>query len=383
MTADELRDQVLRFDIDAPIEGAWTVPASWYTEPAFARLEQRAVFAKSWHFVAAAEQLATPGSFVAGRDGGFPWVVLRDRQGALRGLHNVCRHKAAEVAVGCGVTERLSCPYHGWTYDLDGRLRTAPRTGGIRAFDRSEMSLRPLAVEQLGPFIFAHPDPNAAPLAPALTELTRRLAASGWERARYLGCRTWDVACNWKVFADNYLDGGYHISVLHPSLDAQLDMSAYRTELFDRYSIQSSPAATEDDARIDFDAQRRIGAGAIYAWVYPNLAINRYGPVLDTNRVVPVGADRCRVIFDFWFDEGTDQAFIDRSQEQTALTQDEDVRISESVQVGLASGSYDRGRFAPSVEMGVHHFQRLIAADLRKAVEREGGVAPAVWADTE
>ena len=370
MTPDEIRAQVLRFDPDVPIESAWTVPSSWYTEPAFARLEQEAIFLRNWHFVAPAEQLAAPGSYVAGRDFGWPWVVLRDDEGTLRGFHNVCRHKAAEVAVGCGAIQRLSCPYHGWTYDLDGRLRTAPRMAGIRDFERGEMSLRPLAVEQFGPFIFAHPDPGAPPLAPALAELKRRLVAAGWDRARYLGRRTWDVACNWKVFADNYLDGGYHISVLHPTLDAQLDMGAYRTELFDRYSIQSSPAAQGGDTRIDFDAQQRIGAGALYAWVYPNLAINRYGPVLDTNRVMPTGHDSCRVIFDFWFDEGTDASFIERSREQTALTQDEDVQISESVQAGLASGAYDRGRYAPGVESGVHHFQKIVAADLRAAVDR-------------
>ena len=155
---------------------------------------------------------------------------------------------------------------------------------------------------------------------------------------------------------------------MHPTLDAQLDMSTYRTEIFGEYSIQSSGAGDGSDERLDFDATERIGGGAIYGWIYPGFTINRYGPAMDTNWCVPRGPDRCEVFFDFFFEnpEGDEaQRFIAESLEQCHVTQLEDVQVSESVQRGLRSGSWRSGRYAPRVEMSVHQFHCLLARDLK------------------
>jgi choline monooxygenase len=148
-------------------------------------------------------------------------------------------------------------------------------------------------------------------------------------------------------------------------------MAEYRTELFERSSLQSAPA-TSGDPRARVDVAARIGEGALYGWVHPTLMINRYGPVLDTNTVEPIDAGRCRVHFDFWFDGDAEAAaaseFVRSSMEQSHVTQLEDIDISESVQVGTSSASYDRGRYAPAFEAGIHHFHRLLAADLRDAL---------------
>jgi choline monooxygenase len=145
-------------------------------------------------------------------------------------------------------------------------------------------------------------------------------------------------------------------------------MGSYRTELFDRFSIQSARSRSEPDDRIDYQASQRIGEEAIYAWIYPNLMVNRYGPCLDSNLVVPLGPDRCRVDYEFYFaksqGEGED-SFAEESMEQADVTQGEDMEICESVQTGLQSSAYDRGRYAPTVEMGEHHFHCLLASDLR------------------
>jgi len=181
------------------------------------------------------------------------------------------------------------------------------------------------------------------------------------------------LECNWKVVVDNYLDGGYHIPHMHPSLDAQLDMDSYRTELFEHCSIQSSRSAPAADERIDFDAAGRIGEEALYLWMFPNFMINRYGPCMDSNLVIPRGPDRCEVIYEFFFMETEGPAarqFIEESMAQSAVTQREDIAICESVQLGLGSTSYDRGRYAPQVEMGEHHFHRLLGARLDEALGR-------------
>jgi len=355
------------FDPGVPIERAWTPPSSWYTSPEVFELERRTVFASTWHPVARREQLAAAGAYVAGR-AGEPWVLVRGADGALRAFANTCRHKGREVVQGCGTAAELVCGYHAWTYDLEGRLRSAPRMAGIEGFDRHAMSLAPLAAEEWGPWAFLNLDPGAAPLAPRLADLARRVLATDWERLRFVEATEWTLECNWKVYVDNYLDGGYHIPHMHPTLDAQLDMQSYRTEVFEDFSIQSSSAARARDERIAYDAAERIGGGAHYAWVYPNFMLNRYGPCLDTNYVEPLGPDRCRVLYEFFFldAEGVDaRRFIAESIEQSAVTQREDIAICESVQVGLRSGSYDRGRYAPRVEIGEHHFHRLLARDLR------------------
>jgi len=198
-----------------------------------------------------------------------------------------------------------------------------------------------------------------------LTELDARLEASSWSELEFVHRNEWTLACNWKVYVDNYLDGGYHVPHMHPTLDAQLDMARYQTELFAEFSIQSCPSAGEAEL-----AQQRIGGQAIYAWLFPNFMINRYGPCLDSNHVIPLGPDRCKVVCEFYFREtktAEAKAFIAASIEQSAITQREDIEICESVQVGLRSGAYDRGRYAPRVEQGEHHFHQLLARALRRA----------------
>jgi len=369
---EDLGAEVARFDGEAPIERAWTPPGSWYTDARFYSLERRAVFGANWLPACRVDQVAEAGAYASGCVAGIPWVVVRGEDGALRGFHNSCRHKGREVVTGSGAAgAALVCGYHAWSYGLDGRLKSAPRMAGIEAFDRQAMSLVPLGVETWGPWVFIHADAGAAPQRPCLAELERRLAGRGWDGYRYVESTEWVVEANWKAVVDNYLDGGYHVPHMHPTLSAQIDMQSYRTELFDTYSIQGATAAPEPDAGLGYDAKQRIGEGAIYAWIYPSFMINAYGPCIDTNAILPLGHDRCRVVYDFFFavDKWEEaRSFVQGSIAQSAITQREDKEICESVQIGLQSPSYDRGRYAPRVEMGEHHFHRLLAADYRRAL---------------
>ncbi len=363
---ERLRREIERFDTGLPIERAWMPPASWYVDPALYELEKRSVFARSWQPVARVEQLKEPGAYASGVLAGEPWVVVRQEDGSLAAFSNVCRHKGREVVQGCGRASELVCGYHAWCYELTGALKNAPRIAGIQDFERGAMGLVPLGVEQWGPWVFIHGERDAAPLKPRIAELDRRLGGGGWSELTFVGQRRWVIECNWKVYVDNYLDGGYHIPHMHPSLDAQLDMDNYGTELFERCSIQGSPASKAQDERIDYDPQERIGGGALYAWLHPNFMLNRYGSCLDSNHVLPLGPNRCEVVYEFYFAEtegAAAQRFMAESMAQSDVTQQEDIAICESVQVGLASRHYDRGRYAPGVEQGEHHFHCLLAHD--------------------
>ncbi len=379
MRDERLRESVQRFDPALPLEKAWTPPASWYTDPEMYRLEQAAVFGANWLVAARAEQVDSPGHYVCGEIAGERYLVVRGSDGVLRAFYNVCRHHAAAVAQGAGSTKRFVCPYHGWTYGLDGRLINAPELGDIEDFDKKCSGLAPMAAESWGPWVYVALTKPSGALADGLRELGDRLKATEFESLRFVERRTYTLECNWKVYVDNYLDGGYHVAYLHRGLAAQLDLESYRTEIFDRFSIQSSggrgggetasPRATPARATGHFAA--RIGGRALYAWVYPNFMINRYGPIMDTNWIIPRGHERTEVIFDYYFTDAEGKSakgFIDRSVGASEVVQQEDTGICEAVQRGLESRAYERGRYSPLREGGEYHFHRLLAADLLREI---------------
>src|SRR5262249_26652482 len=168
---------------------------------------------------------------------------------------------------------------------------------------------------------------------------------------------------------DNYLDGGYHVNTIHPGLAGVLDYSQYRTEIAGNTSMQSSPLQTSSDAKSQ-TGKVRTGSTAYYWWVFPNFMLNIYEGIMDTNLVLPLGPERCRVIFDFYFSqtEGTKaKHFIEESIAVADQIQLEDLGICEDVQRGLASRSFSTGRFSVKREAAGYHFHRLLARQLRAA----------------
>jgi len=348
--------ELARFDPALPCERAWTAPASWYADPAFFELERERVFRQGWMAVARSDELSAPGSYVAGELFGSPWVIVRDESGELRGFHNVCRHHATAVMKGSGSCGELVCPYHGWTYELDGRLRSAPQLGRVEEFVREEHGLKPLRVASWGPLVFVHlGQPTSSP-GDQLTALSRELDELGSGELRFVERRRYELDCNWKVYVDNYLDGGYHVPHLHGGLDSSLEMAQYEHELCERYNVQRCPGGRD----------QRVGAGALYAWLYPNLMLNRYGQMLDVNRVLPLTPTRTAVEFEWYAAPELDQATLARWLEDSDRVQREDEDVCASVQRGLASGAYDRGRYAER-EAPMHHFHCLLHADLTRS----------------
>ena len=226
-------------DLRSQLERGLTLPASWYSDPAVLRLEQEHIFKRSWQYVGVAGDVAEPGQFFTCRAGDVPIVVLRDREGELRAFVNVCRHRGHEVAKGCGRRETLQCPYHAWTYDLDGSLRSAPRSDREPGFEAGEWSLLPALVDTWGPLVFVNPDPAASPLAETLGELPRVVRERGLDPAglEFRGrSRELLVEANWKLVVENYLEC-YHCPVAHKSFSRLIDVDPDSYELAtDRWS---------------------------------------------------------------------------------------------------------------------------------------------------
>lgn len=351
------------YNPDLPLSQASTIPASWYLDRRIMDLERRTVFARSWQLVGRAEQVRQPGQFITCEVGGEPLLIVRGKDDVLRGFFNVCRHHAAPVLTEAeGRTQSLRCPYHGWTYSLAGELLGTPDFHGVCDFDRSANGLAAVETSLWKNWVFARIERGGPGLAGFLgSDLIPLLPEQpALEDFHWLERRRYSLACNWKVFVDNYLDGGYHVPHLHQGLNSVLDYSDYQIELGDRFCLQSSPVIGKGS-----DAQTsavRQGSRALYFWVYPNLMINWYEGVMDTNLVIPVAVDRCEVVFDFYF---TDLSAAARERNRASIAvseriQAEDVAICQSVQRGLSSRSYDAGRLSLRREAGEHLFHRLL-----------------------
>ncbi len=361
-------EQILSsYDDHAPLARASTIPSAWYVDARIAELERLSVFSKTWQLVARTEQVEVPGQFVSTTVAGEPIVVVRGNDEVLRAFYNVCRHHAAAVVTQpCGQASLLHCPYHGWNYGLDGSLKGMPEFDGVENFDRAQNGLVPIRVETWECFVFINLDQDAAPLTDFLGGLVPRVAPLGISKLHYFDRRTYNINCNWKVFVDNYLDGGYHVPHLHKGLNSVLDYKQYTIENEDRYCLQSSPmvASAEDAAT----GAARKGDRAWYFWQHPNLMINCYDGYMDTNLVIPIDVDHCTVIFDFYFRDISDASreYNEQSVNVGNRVQEEDLGICEDVQRGLKSRAYRAGRLSVRREAGEQLFHRLLAADLKR-----------------
>jgi choline monooxygenase len=373
-----LAELIARFDARLPLSRARTIPSQWYRDAQIANLEREVLFGNTWQLVARGAQLGSPGSFVTANIAGEPVLVIRDDANILRAFFNVCRHRAACVVTEAeGKASRLRCRYHGWTYDLAGRLRGAPEFDQVGDFRSDENGLVKLAVDTWGPLVFVNLGHSPQRLSEAMAPIPQRVGTLGG--FRFVERRSYELGCNWKVFVDNYLDGGYHVNTVHPSLAGVLDYVQYKTECFASTSLQTSPLRIPDARKLGSSASAvRTGESAFYGWAFPNFMINVYAGAMDTNVVFPLGPERCSVSIDFFIslpDEPGGRRFSAESVDVGHRIQLEDVGVCEDVQRGLASKSYDTGRYSVRREVGVHHFHKLLANYLRDTEQRPVGMA--------
>ena len=361
-----LEDKLSCFDPELPLARAQTIPSLWYSDPDIYAAERRRIFGSSWQAVGRTDQVVEPGSYFTADVAGEPILVVRDEEGALRAFFNVCRHRAALVVPdAAGRASRLRCRYHGWTYDLAGRLRGTPEFDGVADFRREDNGLTPVSVAVWGPLVWVRLNGSPPSLQELLAPLHEQTRGLGLENLRFVQRREYQLNCNWKVFVDNYLDGGYHVNTVHPGLAGVLDYSQYRTEIAVQTSVQISPLRAADSKTAQV-GKVRTGDAAYYWWIFPNFMMNIYQGVMDTNLVLPLGPNACRVVFDFYFAAGQPDSdrFMAESIKVAHQIQLEDVGICEEVQRGLASRAFDTGRFSVRREAAGYHFHRLLARQL-------------------
>ena len=353
----------LRRDLDRGM----SLPASWYTDPALVTLEGDHIFRRAWQYVGRVEQVARVGDFFTATVAAVPVVIVRGEKG-LGAFVNVCRHRRHEVVAGSGNRRTLQCPYHAWTYDLEGCLRAAPRSQNEPGFELKDYPLLPVALDTWGPFVFATLQAGLRPLAHYLGGLPSIVAGSGLilDHLQLHDREEWQADANWKVMIENFLEC-YHCPIQHPGFSTVVDVDedTYALQPHDWFSSQVAPvrrSALEGGGRKPAYDVRGAVTQAQYHYLWPNLtlSINPGHPNLSLDVWMPAGPERTRGFSEHWFGpevpETARREMIDFNRQVSR----EDDRLTDSVQRGLRAGLPARGRFLTRSEHLIVHFQELV-----------------------
>jgi nitrite reductase/ring-hydroxylating ferredoxin subunit len=344
-----------------------TLPWSWYSDPEVAALERERIFRRAWQYIGHLGELQGPGSYFSTQAGGVPVVVTLDRDGALRGFLNVCRHRGTVVARGAEKRGTLQCPYHAWTYGLDGELRAAPRSSQDPSFEAAGLCLRPVAVGTWGPFVFANPDPDSEPLADALGDIPEVVAAGGLDvgQLRFHSRFPYELRANWKIAIENYLEC-YHCAVNHPSLVEVIDERSLRLESTGLRVSQLAPAHRRvAEGTAPFDARGPLDS-ARYHLLLPATKLNSLPghPNLSIGPLWPTAPDRCEGFLDYFFGPGADDAWIEDLFAIDEVVGNEDTALIEAAQAGSANGILEHGRLLAGSDDLVAYFQQYVRTRL-------------------
>jgi phenylpropionate dioxygenase-like ring-hydroxylating dioxygenase large terminal subunit len=342
--------------------GVRTLPWSWYADPAVLQLERERIFRRSWQYVGHLGDVPEPASFFATTVGGVPVVVVRDREDEIRAFLNVCRHRGSLVCEGSGRRETLQCPYHAWTYGLDGRLITAPRAKREGGIDESALGLVPLRLDTWGPLLFVNPDRDASPLEDFLDGLPERIAEAGIDlyALRFLQRSESELECNWKVSAENFLEC-YHCPTAHPGFSAVMDVSvdSYLLETNAGRMTQHGPPRAHPNG--GFDPTGEVERGQFHL-LFPGTVVNVMPgrPNFSIGPIVPRDAQRTYRFLDYFVAADADDAWIEESLAFDAQVGAEDRALVERVQAGIGAGMIDDGVLLPESEKLIAHFQALV-----------------------
>lgn len=361
------RETKPRFEVDPEIARARGLSAQELSTPSSYADQLEKVFARSWHLVAATDPVpearsATPLTLLEGSLD-EPIVFTRDEVRERHCLSNVCTHRANLVVGEACQGGSLRCRYHGRRFSLDGRFAHMPEFEGAEGFPSPADDLARVPFAEWGSLLFAGVAPRV-PFEDWFGPLFDRLGFVAFDRLALEGPpRHYEVAANWTLYCDNYLEG-FHIPFVHGGLAEALDYGAYETSLFEWGTLQVGVAKENDDLLVlpEGHPDRGRKVAALYAFLFPATMINVYPWGLSLNAIRPLGPERTRITYFTLRDpalprDGGAGGDLDRVEM-------EDEAVVESVARGVRSRFYRPGRFSPSRETGVHHFHRLLAREL-------------------
>ncbi len=380
---------------DRGVEASGTLPADWYTSPELFELERQHVFRHVWQCVGRTEQVARPGDYFTCEVANEQIVVARAKDGRLRAFSNVCLHRAGPVAMGCGNRKALQCPYHGWTYELDGRVRGTHGMDGTKDFEPATMRLPEFRVDTWGPLVWVSIDPAVPSLDEWLAQITPRMSNYRMDELQYIGGRRWRVACNWKMYVDNYMEG-YHIPFIHPGLNQALNPQVYTYALGEWSNEQygAEPHPRGPGSRVasvlgSAQAFRQLKPplpgldqternGYYFFWLFPTNTFNFMPDGFMLMTIRPLEVELTESTFSWWLPPAKD--LTDRLLQAAVvnfghLVNTEDVEICTIAQKGMHSSVYSQGRYSANQEMCLHHFHRMLVERMKPHLSAPGNGA--------
>jgi phenylpropionate dioxygenase-like ring-hydroxylating dioxygenase large terminal subunit len=350
-----------------------TLPGWAYTDPAVFEREREAIHFRSWHYAGATQDLSKPGDYLTAQILDQNVIIIRGKDDVLRGFYNVCQHRGHELLRGQGRVHAITCPYHAWTYGLDGGLNSARGTADLPDFRRAAFNLKPVRVEVfVGKLIFFNLDANARPLMEQAADLADDLMAEipSFERLTVApGPATAQIKANWKVTVDNYLEC-YHCRVAHPALSSLIDLGSFRVDVRGHWMSHKASLGRHENAAYPV-APDAANQRTLWWWLWPTTTFNVMpgSAELSVFSFLPTAVDST-LQWGQRFGVPGDVADEARERYRNGALTDEDVALVESVQRGLHSRGYSAGRFVDDSEgreiseRATHHFHRLVAQAL-------------------
>ena len=358
-----------------------SLSAEAYTDPRWYQVDLDAIIAKTWQWVCHVEKVREPGSYVTVEIAGKPIAVVRDREGVLRAFYNVCKHRAHRLLSGEGKAAKMMCPYHAWTYKLDGQLLRAPHTEHLIDFDPKEIQLTQVQVEEFCGFIYVNLDPDAK----ALRELSGHLAheikhwAPDIDRLTFGHRLTYDIKSNWKNVVDNFLEC-YHCPISHKDFCTLVDMSTYKVTTHGIYSSHMAEAGQQANSAYD-TSKAKVRTHAVW-WLWPTTCLMRYpgrSSMIVLN-IIPVGPERTLETYDFYLETPEpDETELAAIKYLDTVLQVEDINLVESVQQGMRTPAFTQGRVvndpngSGKSEHALHHFHGLVLGAYAGTLDRARG----------
>ncbi|WP_294926504.1 ring-hydroxylating oxygenase subunit alpha [uncultured Paracoccus sp.] len=353
---------------DANPSRTMSLNADAYTDPRWYQVDLQAIIARTWQWVCHVEKVRNPGDYIAVQIAGQPVAVVRDREGKLRAFYNVCKHRAHHLLEGNGNTTRIMCPYHAWTYKLDGQLVRAPHTETLEDFNAREICLDQVQVEEFCGFVYVNLDPQAEPLSKLSGDLETEIRhwAPDIDNLTFGHRLTYDIRSNWKNVIDNFLEC-YHCPTAHKDFCTLVDMDTYKVTTHGIYSSHMAEAGKTSNSAYD-TSNAKVKTHAVW-WLWPNTCLMRYpgrSSMIVLN-VIPAGPDRTLETYDFYLEtpeaDATEQEAIRYIDE---VLQPEDIGLVESVQRGMNTPAFTQGRIvndpdgSGQSEHALHHFHGLV-----------------------
>ncbi len=363
-------------------EYSWMLPTKYYTDPSIFEREKETIFFKGWQFAGHMEEFEGVGSYSIFDFFDQSIILIRCSDEQIRGFYNVCMHRGHELLKGSGVVKRIICPYHAWSYDIDGNLRAAGNSENVAGFASEEMCLTTVRVEEFARMIFVNFDSEARPIKEMMVGLDDefRAAIPGYDTLTLVRRDPFEVKANWKVVIENFAEC-YHCPIAHGHVMAgsnALLKKSFETEEHPYYMSHIIRSNSHENPSYNFSPDDAIQDVFLW-WMWPNTMFMSHpaGDNFSVFNLYPDGPELTKQSMDFYsYSKNPANGDWEMFEFNADDIANEDVALCESVQRGLHSRGYRPGRLMVDKERTyrseqcLHHFQHLVWTALNREATR-------------